>query len=50
MHFNLFIRCYMICRNIMKFISWSIIKRITESESVLPKRGIEVHFPALLQP
>ena len=34
---------------VMPFISWSIIKRLTESESVLPKRGIEVHFRARLQ-
>ena len=34
----------------MKFISWAIIKQLTEYKSVLPKRGIEAHFPARLQP
>ena len=40
----------LICQNIMKFISWAIIKRIAESESILLKRGIEAHFRARLQP
>ena len=29
---------------------WAIMKRLTKSELVLPKRGIEVHFRARLQP
>ena len=33
-----------------QFISWAIIKRLTESESILLKRGIEAHFRARLQP
>ena len=33
-----------------QFISWAIIKRVTESESILIKRGIEAHFRARLQP
>ena len=32
------------------FISWVIIKRLTEFESILQKRGIEAHFRARLQP
>ena len=39
-----------ICPNMMQFISWAIIKRLTESESNLAKRGIEAHFLARLQP
>ena len=27
------------------FILWVITKRLTESESVLPNRGIQAHFP-----
>ena len=34
----------------IQFISWAIIKRLTESESVLPKRGVEARFQARLQP
>ena len=33
-----------------QFISWAIIKRLTESESILLRRGIEAHFRARLQP
>ena len=33
-----------------QFISLAIIKCLTESESVFPKRGIEVHFRAHLHP
>ena len=33
-----------------QFISWAIIKRLTESESILLKRGMEAHFRARLQP
>ena len=33
-----------------QFISWAIIKRVTESKSILIKRGIEAHFRARLQP
>ena len=32
------------------FISWVIIERLTESESILPKGRIEVHFRTRLQP
>ena len=39
-----------ICQNMKQFILWAIIKRLTESESILPKRGIEAHFRARLQP
>ena len=39
-----------ICQNMEQFISWAIIERLTESESILPKRGIKVHFRACLQP
>ena len=31
-------------------ISWVIIERLTESESVLHKQGIKAHFRARLQP
>ena len=34
----------------MMFISWAMIKQLTKSESVPPKRGIEAHFLAHLQP
>ena len=37
-------------QNMKQFISWAIIKRLTESESILLKRGIEAHFRARLQP
>ena len=40
----------MICQNMMQFISWAIIKRLTESESVLPKRGIKAHFGLTCSP
>ena len=33
-----------------QFISWVIIMGLTESESILIKRGIEAHFRARLQP
>ena len=32
-----------------QFISWAIIKRLTKSESILLKRGIEAHFRTRLQ-
>ena len=32
----------------MQSISWVIIKRLTESESVLPKRGIEANFGSIV--
>ena len=38
------------CQNMKQFISWAIIKQLTESESILLKRGIEVHIRARLQP
>ena len=40
----------MVCQNMKQFISWAIIKRLTESELILIKRGIEAHFRARLQP
>ena len=46
--FEPFIRCNML--NMMQFILWAIMKRLTESESILLKRGIEAHFRARLQP
>ena len=33
-----------------RFILWAIIKRLTKSESIFPKRGIEAHFRAHLRP
>ena len=33
----------------IQFISWAIMKQLTESESILPKRGIKAHFRACLQ-
>ena len=33
-----------------QFISWTIIKRLTESESILLKQGIEAHFGLACSP